>query len=227
MLLMLEGTNMSATPTYLNDELYQYILQMSVKETDVLKELREITQKMPGAQMQICPDQGQFMYWLAKLINAKKCLEIGVFTGYSSLWTAMALPADGKIIACDINPHTSEIAQSYWLKAGVAEKIELRLGPALESIANLKKEQQLFDFAFIDADKKNYIQYYEQVLELIRPGGIILVDNTLWDGLVAYSPKDEQTEIIHQLNKKIFENKNVDACLLSIGDGLTMIRKLS
>lgn len=217
---------MSAKPTYLNDEIYQYILQFSLKETDVLKELREFTRTLPGAQMQISPDQGQFMYWLIKLIRARNCLEIGVFTGYSTLWAAMALPEGGKVVACDINQQTTETAQTFWQKAGVNEKIELRLAPALETLAQLKSEKQLFDFAFIDADKKNYVHYYEQVLELIRSDGVILIDNTLWHGEVASIPRNKEAKIIHQLNKKIYEDDRVEASLLSIGDGLTLIRKL-
>ncbi len=219
---------MSNQTLNLTPQLYQYLLSVSLRETPILKALREKTAQLSGHEMQISPEQGQFMALLVELIDAKKTLEIGVYTGYSSLAVALALPADGRIIACDVNTETSNIAKSFWQKAGVAEKIELKLAPALETLDQLIKqgETNTFDFVFIDADKQNYSNYYERSLSLVRPGGLILIDNVLWSGRVADSKNhDKQTEAIRQLNQKISEDKHVSMSLLPLGDGLTLVRK--
>jgi predicted O-methyltransferase YrrM len=178
--------------------------------------------------MQISPEQGQLMAFLIELTAAEKTLEIGVYTGYSSLVVALALPETGRITACDINTETTSIAQEFWKKAGVAHKIDLKLAPALETLENLIKQNlsNSFDFIFIDADKKNYLNYYEHSLRLLRPGGLILVDNVLWGGRVADSNShDKQTLAIRAFNQAIYQDKRISMCLIPIGDGLTLIRK--
>lgn len=219
---------MSNQTLNLTPQLYRYLLSVSLREAPILKSLREKTAQLSGHEMQISPEQGQFMALLVELIGAKKTLEIGVYTGYSSLVVALALPADGRIIACDISTETSNIAKSFWQKAGVTEKIELKLAPALETLDQLieQGETNTFDFVFIDADKQNYSNYYERSLSLVRPGGLILIDNVLWSGRVADSKNhDKQTEAIRQLNQKISEDKHVSMSLLPLGDGLTLVRK--
>lgn len=213
----------------LTNKLYQYILGVSVKETAVQKTLRTATQGMQQSQMQIAPEQGQFMAFLVKLIGARKCLEVGVFTGYSALSVAQALPADGKIVACDVNQEWTDMARTYWRSAGVENKIDLRIAPALETLQQLidQGEQSGFDFAFIDADKANYDRYYELSLRLLRSGGVIVIDNTLWGGDVAdIRVQDEDTCAIRELNKKLLHDRRVDMTLLPVADGLTLVRKL-
>jgi predicted O-methyltransferase YrrM len=220
---------MSNRTLNLTDKLYQYILNVSVKETAVQKTLRTATQGMQQSQMQIAPEQGQFMAFLVKLIGARKCLEVGVFTGYSALSVAQALPADGKVIACDVNQEWTDMARTYWRSAGVENKIDLRIAPALETLQQLldQGEQSSFDFAFIDADKTNYDRYYELSLRLLRSGGLIVIDNTLWGGDVAdIRVQDEDTCAIRELNKKILHDRRVDMTLLPVADGLTLVRKL-
>ena len=212
----------------LTDTLYQYILDHSVREPAVLRELHEETAPMKHAGMQIGADQGQFMGLLAKLIGAKRCIEIGVFTGYSSISVALALPPDGKIIACDVSEEWTSVARKYWEKAGVASKIELRLGPAVETLDALlaKGEAGKFDFVFIDADKGNYLNYYERCLKLVRTGGLMLFDNTLWSGEVA-NPENqkEDTVALRALNDALHRDDRIDVSLLPIGDGVTLARK--
>ena len=212
----------------LTDTLYQYILDHSVREPAVLRELHEETAKLPMAGMQIGADQGQFMALLAKLIGAKRSLEIGVFTGYSSIAVALALPPDGKIIACDVSEEWTAIARRYWKKAGVEGKIDLRLGPAVATLDDLlaKGEAGRFDFAFIDADKGNYLAYYERCLKLLRQGGLIAVDNTLWSGDVA-KPENQKPDTVslRAFNDAVHRDERVDVALLPIGDGLTLARK--
>jgi caffeoyl-CoA O-methyltransferase len=180
------------------------------------------------AGMQIGADQGQFMALLTKLTGARRCLEIGVFTGYSSISVALALPPDGKILACDVSEEWTAIARRYWKKAGVDSKIELRLGPAVETLEALlaKGESGKFDFAFIDADKGNYLAYYERVLKLLRPGGLIAIDNTLWSGEVA-NPDNQKpdTVALRALNDALHHDERIDVALLGIGDGVTLARK--
>ena len=213
----------------LDRQLYEYLLSVSVKESDVLQKLREETAKHPAAIMQIAPEQGQFMALLVQLLGAKKTLEIGVFTGYSSLVVALALPPEGKIVACDIDEESTAIARRYWQEAGVADKIDLRIAPALETLDNLIKEGQAgtFDFAFIDADKRNYHNYYEKALQLIRPGGLIAVDNVLWFGRVV-DPQDDdkRTVAIRAFNQKLAQDERVKTSLVPIADGLTLALKL-
>ena len=219
---------MSDTTINLTPALYAYLQKVSLRESPILKKLREQTHKMSMSQMQISPEQGQFMSLLIQLMNAKKTLEVGVFTGYSTLVVALALPPQGKIIACDINEEWTKIAKYYWEMAGVANKIELKLAPALETLDGLlsQGETETFDFAFIDADKANYPLYYEKSLNLLRPGGLIVIDNTLWGGAVADpADKSANTVIIRELNEKLHQDERIALSLLPIGDGLTLVRK--
>jgi caffeoyl-CoA O-methyltransferase len=211
----------------IDDHLYQYILDVSLREHPVLAELREVTRSQPRAGMQISPEQGQFMAMLVKLIGARQTLEIGVFTGYSALATALALPPDGRIIACDVNAEFTDIGRRHWEKAGVADKIDLRLAPATDTLDALIAEGRSgsFDFAFIDADKTNYDNYYERCLQLLRVGGLIAIDNVLWDGEVARPAQDADTAALQALNIKLHADERVDLSLLSIADGLTLARK--
>ncbi|MBK1989637.1 class I SAM-dependent methyltransferase [Sphaerospermopsis aphanizomenoides BCCUSP55] len=219
---------MSKQTIGLEQNLYDYLLSVSLKEPEVLTQLRQETAQLPMSRMQISPEQGQFMALLVKLIGAKKTLEVGVFTGYSSLVTALALPADGKIVACDVSEEFTSVAQRYWEKAGVRNKIDLHIAPALETLDNLLAagEAESFDFAFIDADKGNYENYYERSLQLIRPGGLITVDNVLWSGRVADPEvQDNQTKKIRAFNQKLHEDSRITLSLVPIGDGLTLARK--
>jgi predicted O-methyltransferase YrrM len=212
----------------LDRNLYEYFHSVSLREPEILTKLRQETANHPMANMQIAPEQGQFMALLVQLMGAKKTLDVGVFTGYSSLVVALALPPDGKIIACDVSEEYTAIARRYWEKAGVKDKIELRIAPALESLDKLIEtgQAETFDFAFIDADKSNYINYYERALQLIRPGGLIAIDNVFWDGKVAdRNVQDNRTKIIRELNQKIHQDKRVILSLVPIADGLTLALK--
>jgi predicted O-methyltransferase YrrM len=218
---------MSNKTIILTEELYDYLLAVSLREHEVLRELRKETANDEHANMQISPEQGQFMALLASLLDAKRTLDIGVYTGYSSLCIALALPPEGRVIACDISEEWAGIARRYWQKAGVAHKIDLRLASAEETLESLlTNEKRNFDFAFIDADKINYGLYYECCLELVRPGGLIAIDNVLWGGAVAdNSVQDDDTRAIRFLNKKIHADSRVEISLVPIGDGLTLARK--
>ena len=213
----------------LSDELYKYLLTNSVREPEILTKLRSATAKHPLANMQISPEQGQLMGLLVSLIGAKKCLEIGVFTGYSTLVVALNLPADGRIIACDVSTEFTSIAAEYWQQAGVNDKIDLHIAPALETLDRLlaNGEAETFDFAFIDADKNNYAAYYDRSFQLVRQGGLILIDNVLWYGRVADPAmnEDRRTQAIKQLNQQIYHDDRVQISLIPIGDGLTIARK--
>jgi len=183
---------------------------------------------MPGAQMQISPEQGQFMAFLVQLMGAHRALEIGVFTGYSSLAVALALPPTGRLVACDINPDTTQVARRYWEKAGVAHKIDLRLAPAKDTLNSLlaQGEANHYDFAFIDADKENYLTYYEQCLQLVRPGGLIMVDNVLWGGAVIDAEiQDRSTQAIREFNKKLYQDERITLVMLPLADGVTLAWK--
>lgn len=214
----------------ITNQIYSYLHNNSLREPEFLTRLRAETAQLSDGIMQISPDQGQFMTLLVKLIGARKTLEVGVFTGYSSISTARGLPDDGKIIACDVSEEWTSIARRYWAEAGVAHKIDLRLAPALETLDALLAEGQAgsFDFAFIDADKGNYGHYYERALQLLRKGGLIALDNTLWYGKVAdKTVQDVDTVAIRALNKKLQQDERVMMSQLTVGDGLTLAMKLS
>jgi caffeoyl-CoA O-methyltransferase len=220
---------MSSKTFTLSPELHQYLVSVSVREPEVLGSLRAETAPIRGAGMQISMEQGQFMSFLVQLLGAKKTLEVGTFTGYSSLVVALALPEDGQIYACDVSEEWTSLARKYWQEAGVAHKIKLTIAPALETLGKLiADESQLesFDFAFIDADKENYEHYYEAALKLIRKGGVIGIDNTLWGGKVAdLAVNDESTKALRALNEKLHADKRITLSQLPIGDGLTLCLK--
>jgi len=211
-----------------SDELAGYLRTTGVREPAVLAELREETAGLPAAMMQISAEQGALMANLVRILGASKTLEVGTFTGYSSLAVALALPEDGKVIACDVSKEWTDIARRFWKKAGVAARIELNLAPAVETLDRLIAEggENSFDFAFIDADKSNYDSYYERALILVRPRGAIAVDNVLWGGsVVDGSRQDEDTRAIRALNEKIHGDERVDLSMLPVGDGLTLAVK--
>ena len=210
------------------ETLQHYIAANWVHEPDALARLRKETAEMPNAGMQIGPDQGVLMGLLARLIGAKNYLEIGVFTGYSSTSVALALPDDGTVIACDVSEEFTSMARRYWAETGIAHKVSLRLGPAVETLDALLADGHAgtFDMAFIDADKPNYPHYYERVVKLLRPNGLLLIDNVLWNGKVA-DPEatDLDTTILRDLNATIHLDERMESCLIPIGDGLTIARK--
>jgi predicted O-methyltransferase YrrM len=215
----------------LSDQVYDYLVAHSLREPDLLRRLRDETARLTEfANMQIAPEQGQFMGLLVQLIDARRCLEIGTFTGYSALAVTLAMPKDGRLIACDVSKEFTDIARRYWKEAGVADRIDLRLQPALKTLDELIAggDAGSFDFIFIDADKENYEGYYERGLTLLRPGGMMAIDNVLWNGAVA-DPKvhDPMTDAIRALNDKVAKDRRVAISLVPIGDGLTLARKLS
>jgi predicted O-methyltransferase YrrM len=212
----------------LSDRLHAYLIDHSLREPEVLRQLREETLRMPMARMQIAPEQGQFMQLLVTALGVRRALEVGVFTGYSSLAVALALPPDGQIVACDISTEWTDIARRYWQQAGVADRIDLRIAPAVETLDGLIRDgaRASFDFAFIDADKGGYIEYYERVLTLLRPGGLAAIDNTLWYGRVAdRRRRDADTVAIRAFNAHVHRDDRVVTSLLPIGDGLTLALK--
>jgi predicted O-methyltransferase YrrM len=212
----------------LPDDVHAYVLRSGVREPALLARLREETSSMPMAQMQIAPEQGAFMGWLVELMGVRRALELGTFTGYSSLAVALAMPDDGRIVCLDVSEEYTSVARRYWAEAGVAHKVDLRLGPALESLAGLKAEGAAgtFDFAFLDADKEPYPDYYEGILELLRPGGVVLVDNVLSSGRVVDERSDSaQVRAIQTLNERVLRDERVSSVLLPIADGLTLARK--
>src|SRR5262245_31936986 len=214
---------MSRRTKALSERVREYVQKVGVTETAVMRQLRAVTRKLPMGGMQISPEQGQFMGLLVRMLGARRCLEVGTFTGYSALAVAGALPKDGTIVCCDVSVEWTDIARKFWGKAGLASKIELRLGPAVETLDKLIDTGAAgsFDFAFIDADKSNYDKYYERALTLLRPGGMIGIDNALWSGRVADPKiKDKDTAAIRKLNQKIHGDTRVDHSLLPIGDGL-------
>lgn len=220
---------MSRYTLAITDELREYILSVSLREHSLLESLRIETAKMPEAKMQISPDQGQFMAMLLCLMEARLVLEIGTFTGYSALSMALALPPDGLIIACDISDEYAKIARRYWSEAGVADRITLRLAPASKTLDDLLAEDRTdtFDAAFIDADKENYDLYFERCLALVRPGGLIMIDNVLRGGDSANSATESlSTQSIQALNRKLHSDPRVNLSLVPIGDGLTLVRKI-
>ena len=219
---------MSNKTICITEKLYEYMLSVSLREPAVLKDLRRETALDENSNMQISPEQGQFMALLVKMLGAERTLDIGVYTGYSSLCIAMSIPEKGRVVACDVSREWTDIARRYWRRAGVEDKIELHLVPAKQTLKKLIEEgTTTFDFAFIDADKKNYDQYYEKCLQLIRPGGLIAIDNVLWDGAVADTGNDDpDTVAIRALNHKIYTDPRVEISLVPIADGLTLARKI-
>jgi predicted O-methyltransferase YrrM len=218
---------MTAKSAFVDPAIQQYIIDNVVREHPALRDLREETARLPNARMQIGPEQGELMHLLARTIGARRYLEIGVFTGYSSLAMALALPVDGYILACDVSDEYTAVARRYWAQAGVAGKIDLRLAPALETLAQVRAGGvDPFDIAFIDADKRNVEAYYEAALTLLRPGGLVLVDNVLWDGAVLDpSPDDADTRALDAINRKVGRDERVDAALVPVCDGLLIARK--
>ena len=219
---------MSRHTINVSDALNRYILEHSVREHPVLAELREATAGMPHAGMQISPEQGQLMQLLVKMSGARRTIEVGVFTGYSALAVALALPPEGRVVACDVSEEWTSVGRRFWQKAGVAGKVDLRIRPAVETLDAMLAAGEAggYDFAFIDADKGNYLTYYERCLKLVRTGGLIAVDNTLWNGWVAEASHDEDdTRAIRAFNDKVHRDERVDASLVPIGDGMTLARK--
>ena len=218
---------MSNRTLSLDDKLYQYLLDHSLREHPEQTALREATRTHPHGGMQISPEQGQFMQLLVKLIGARRTIEVGTFTGYSALTVALALPKNGKVLACDISDEYTSVGKPYWQRAGVAGKIELVLAPAVQTLdARIAAgESGRYDFAFIDADKTGYDAYYERCLQLVRPGGLLAFDNTLWSGTVAHPAQDDDTRALQALNDKLHRDDRIDMALLPIGDGLTLARK--
>ena len=219
---------MSSKTLQLTNSVVDYIQKAGLREHPIQKALREFTANHPRSVMQISPEQGQLMAMLAKLMNARRCIEVGVFTGYSALSVALALPEDGELIACDIRSEYTDLAKPYWEKANVQHRIKLHIAPANETLDQLinDNQQNTFDMAFIDADKIGYDTYYEQCLQLIRPGGIILIDNVLWGGNVTKEEcTDEDTTALKKLNKKVHEDDRVDMIMLPVSDGLTIAMK--
>jgi len=219
---------MSVATIAMTEALYGYLLKTTLREPELLARLRAETAAMPSAGMQISPEQGQLMGLLIELIGARRTLEVGVFTGYSSTVVALALPADGKLVACDVSAEWTDVARRYWREADVESKIELHVQPALQTLDALLATGQAgsFDFAFIDADKTSYDAYYERCLTLLRAGGLLAVDNTLWSGAVSdEADQRETTRAIRALNVKITADARVTASLIPIGDGLYLARK--
>jgi len=215
---------MSNKPANWDQKVLDYVAAVGTHETALMRKLRAETAAMPEANMQIGADQGQFLAFLIKLTGARRALEIGTFTGYSALAVAGALPEDGTLLCCDVSEQWTSIGRRYWREAGLDHKIELRIAPATETLATFEPDS--FDFAFIDADKTNYDAYYEACLKLVRPGGVIAIDNVLWSGAVADPAENgESTLALRALNAKIHDDSRIDSCLTTIGDGLTLVRR--
>ena len=212
----------------LSDELHAYLMRVGVREPDVLCRLREDTATLPQHNMQIAPEQGAFMALLVELMGARRCIEVGTFTGYSSTAVALALPADGRIVCCDVSTEWTDIARRHWAEAGVADKVDLRLGPAVETLDAMlaEGEQGTYDFTFVDADKTGYPAYYERLLELVRPGGLLTFDNVLRGGDVIRADADDpDTTAIRELNKQLAADERISLAMVPIADGLTLARK--
>jgi caffeoyl-CoA O-methyltransferase len=221
---------MSLRTLGLSEAVSQYLMQVGLREPNVLRSVREETARLPDGHIQIAPEQGQLMALLVHLTNARSCLEIGTFTGYSALALALALPAEGRVVTCEIDPTFGAMAREHWQRAKVAHKIDLRFGPALDTLDHMLEggEAERFDLAFIDADKENILAYYERCLALTKRGGLLLIDNTLWGGAVA-NPTDHDpvTEAVRALNSKVHSDPRVEMVLVPIGDGLTLARKVA
>jgi len=212
----------------LSDELHAYLLQVGVREPEILRRLRDETQTMPRANMQIAPEQGAFMGLLAEITGARRYLEVGTFTGYSSLAVALAMPPDGHLLCCDVSEEWTSVARRYWAEAGVADRIDLRIAPALQTLDALLADgaEGSYDYGFVDADKSNYLAYYERLLRLMRPGGLMLFDNVLWSGRVADpAVDDEDTRALRDLNERLAKDERVSLVILPVADGLTLARK--
>ena len=212
----------------LSDELAAYVLEVGTRESDVLARLRAETAALPEHRMQVAPEQGAFLAMLVELTGARRCLEVGTFTGYSSLAVASALPQDGRLVCCDVSEEWTSIAQRYWQEAGVAGRIDLRIAPAAETLDGLLASgaESTYDFAFVDADKSGYDGYYERLLRLVRPGGLIVFDNTLWSGRVLdQDSEDEDTRALQALNGKLAGDERISLCLLPVADGVTLARR--
>jgi predicted O-methyltransferase YrrM len=219
---------MTGKTVVLTDRLHEYLRSVSLREPELLKRLREETARDDMSRMQIAPEQGQFMAWLVELMGAQRAVEVGVYTGYSSLCIAGAMGEQGRLIACDLSEQWTAVARRYWREAGIAERIDLRIAPALDTLDELLGSGYAGtqDLVFIDADKTNYDRYYEKALQLLRPGGIALIDNVLWSGRVADpDAHDEDTEAIRALNAKIHGDERVSLSMLPLADGLTLVRK--
>jgi predicted O-methyltransferase YrrM len=219
---------MTARTLFMPRRMHAYLLANAVRETRLQRALRAATQRLPGAGMQIAPEQGQLLELLVRMLGARRCIEVGTYTGYSALAVALALPKSGRIVCCDVSEAWTAVARRFWKKADVERKIDLRLAPALQTLDALlaRGGAGKFDFAFIDADKSNYTKYYERCLKLVRRGGLIAADNTLWYGRVA-DPRDREpdTPYIRAFNRKLLRDRRVDMALVPIGDGLTLVRK--
>ncbi|MGB9376160.1 MAG: class I SAM-dependent methyltransferase [Mycobacteriales bacterium] len=219
---------MSGKSIGLSDELHAYLLKVGAREPDVLRRLREETHALPNHGMQIAPEQGAFMGLLVELTGARRCIEVGTFTGYSALAVALALPPNGQLICCDVNEEWTSMGRRYWADAGVGDRIDLRLGPALDTLDALLGEGVggSYDFAFVDADKSNYGGYYDRLLRLLRPGGVVLFDNVLWSGrIIDAEADDEDTRALRELNDRLADDDRVTISMIPIADGLTLARK--
>jgi len=220
---------MSRNYTPITDPLAEYIREVTLREPEPLRHLRDTNVDHPRASMQLAPEQGQFLHFLTRLVGARRVIEVGVFMGYSSSWIALAMPPDGKIVACEFNEDYSVMARRTWCDVGVQDKIDLRIAPALETLDGLiaAGESGTYDIVFIDADKVNYSNYYERALQLVRRGGLIATDNTLWDGRVIDARvTDKDTEAIRVFNRKLHDDERVALTLATIGDGVTLACKL-
>ncbi len=212
----------------ISDELAAYVIKFGTREPDILSRLRDETAALPQHRMQIAPEQGAFLALLVELLGARRCIEVGTFTGYSSTAVALALPEDGQILCCDVSEEWTDVARTYWESAGVTGKIDLRIAPAAETLDQLiaAGEEDACDFAFIDAEKAGYDGYYERLRRLVRPGGLIALDNTLWSGKVLDpDADDEDTQALQTLNAKLADDERVTLCLLPIADGVTLARR--
>ena len=219
---------MSSSTLQLNEKVYDYLLGHSLRESAACQQLREETKPMKMGMRQVSPEQGQFMSLLVELIGARKAVEVGTFTGYSALRVAQALPEDGTLVCCDVSEEWTAVGKKYWEQAGVSDRINLKIGPAVDTLQAMRDagEENTFDFGFIDADKLNYQSYYEHVLALLRTGGLLLIDNVLWGGSVANPDKtDEDTEAIRNLNTFLHADDRVSLSMLPVGDGLTLALK--
>lgn len=222
---------MSTRSHGLSATLQDYLLEAGVREPPVLERLREETRQHPRSQMQVAPEQGQFMRLLATLVGARRTLDVGVFTGYSALSVALALPEDGRVVGCDVSPDYTSVAERFFEEAGIRERLDLRIGPAVQTLDALLGAEDdqagTFDLAFIDADKEQYDAYYERSLRLVRPGGLVLLDNVFRDGRVAEEPEevDESVRAVQQLNEKLHGDERIDLSMIPVGDGLTLARK--